>query len=124
MKRVCFQASAPRFWNSIRRRWHRALRRMHMAESKGRRIGVLTSGGDAPGLNAVIRAVVKASNHYGLEVLGFEGGFEGLLGEGTYRVLSSADVRGLLPRGGTILGTTNKGHFGPRVRTDPENDPY
>lgn len=95
-----------------------------MANLRGRRIGVLTSGGDAPGLNAVIRAVVKAANHHGLEVLGFEGGFEGLLGECSYRVLNSKDVRGLLPMGGTILGTTNKGHFGPRSRVDPENDPY
>lgn len=95
-----------------------------MAESKGRRIGVLTSGGDAPGLNAVIRAVVKASNYYGLEVLGFGDGFEGLLGEGVYRVLTSADVRGLLPMGGTILGTTNKGHFGPRTATGGGEDPY
>jgi phosphofructokinase-like protein len=95
-----------------------------MANLRGRRIGVLTSGGDAPGLNAVIRAVVKAANHHGFEVLGFEGGFEGLLGDCSYRVLDSKDVRGLLPMGGTILGTTNKGHFGPRNRVDPENDPY
>ena len=95
-----------------------------MANVKGRRIGVLTSGGDAPGLNAVIRAVVKASNYHGLEVLGIEGGWEGLIGERSYHVLTSAHVRGLLPMGGTVLGTTNKGHFGPRANVDPENDPY
>ena len=95
-----------------------------MARSKVRRIGVLTSGGDAQGLNAVIRAVVKTADGFGYETLGFEGGFEGLLGNMTYRKLTSADVRGLLPLGGTILGTTNKGHFGgPRV-IGMENDPY
>src|SRR5262249_5905594 len=99
-------------------------RRSAMASMKGGRIGVLTSGGDAPGLNAVIRAVVKASATYGLEVLGIENGFEGLLGDATYHVLTSADVRGLLPRGGTILGTTNKGHFGPRSNAPSEDDPY
>lgn len=97
-----------------------------MATSARRRIGVLTSGGDAPGLNAVIRAVVKSASGLGLEVLGIEYGFEGLLGERSYRVLTNADVQGLLPRGGTILRTTNKGHFGGPRRTDlpPEEDPY
>ena len=77
-----------------------------------KQIGVLTGGGDAPGLNAVIRAVVKtATNVYGWSVLGILDGFEGLVGEGRNRVLESDDVRGLLPRGGTILGTVNRGHF-------------
>lgn len=89
------------------------------------RIGVLTSGGDAPGLNAVIRAVVKSASGLNWEVLGIEYGFEGLLGEKSYRILANSDVQGLLPRGGTILRTTNKGHFGAR-RYDlpPEEDPY
>lgn len=96
-----------------------------MARSTGKRIGVLTSGGDAPGLNAVIRAVVKAASGLGWEVLGIEYGFEGLLGEKSYRVLTNADVQGLLPRGGTILRTTNKGHFGPRNQAlPPDEDPY
>ena len=74
-----------------------------------RRIGVLTGGGDCPGLNAVIRAVVKtAINVYGWEVLGIEDGFEGLIQPGKVRPLTLADVRGILPRGGTILGTTNR----------------
>jgi 6-phosphofructokinase 1 len=95
-----------------------------MNASNARRIGVLTSGGDAPGLNAVIRAVVKTANGLGYEVLGIEQGFEGLIGEPQYRVLTGADVRGLLPSGGTILQTTNKGHFGgPRV-AGAEGDPY
>ncbi|MHB0868899.1 MAG: 6-phosphofructokinase [Chloroflexota bacterium] len=76
-----------------------------------RRIGVLTGGGDAPGLNAVIRAVVKtAHNQYGWEVMGIEDGFEGLLFQRQPRLLGMEDVRGILPRGGTILGTTNRGN--------------
>jgi 6-phosphofructokinase 1 len=96
-----------------------------MTTGKRRRIGVLTSGGDAPGLNAVIRAVVKAASGHGFDVLGIEYGFEGLLGERSYRVLTNADVQGLLPRGGTILRTTNKGHFGPRnMALSSAEDPY
>jgi phosphofructokinase-like protein len=76
-------------------------------------IGILTGGGDAPGLNAVIRAVVKtAICEYGMRVIGIEDGFEGLLGTTRTRELTQADVRGLLPRGGTILGTRNRGKFG------------
>jgi 6-phosphofructokinase 1 len=76
---------------------------------------VLTGGGDAPGLNAVIRAVVKTAEHvYGWTVIGIEDGFEGLLKETRTRRLSTDDVRGLLPRGGTILGSTNRGHFAVR----------
>jgi ATP-dependent phosphofructokinase / diphosphate-dependent phosphofructokinase len=74
-----------------------------------KRIGVLTGGGDCPGLNAVIRAVVKtASNEYGWEVWGIEDGFDGLIQPGHAHLLSLSDVRGILPRGGTILGTTNR----------------
>jgi 6-phosphofructokinase 1 len=73
------------------------------------RIGLLTGGGDCPGLNAVIRAAVKtAINEYGWEVLGIEDGFEGLIKPEKVRLLAGADVRGLLPRGGTILGSTNR----------------
>jgi ATP-dependent phosphofructokinase / diphosphate-dependent phosphofructokinase len=75
-------------------------------------IGILTGGGDAPGLNAVIRAVVKtATCEHGMRVIGIEDGFEGLLGATQTRLLSPGDVRGLLPRGGTILGTRNRGKF-------------
>ncbi len=80
-----------------------------------KRIGVLTGGGDAPGLNAVIRAVVKTADLYGWSVTGILDGFEGLLGESRTRPLSIDDVRGLLPRGGTILGTVNRGHFALRA---------
>ena len=83
-----------------------------LTSSPIKKIGVLTGGGDAPGLNAVIRAIVKtAINVYGWSVIGVENGFEGLLGEPHVRPLRLEDVRGLLPRGGTILGTTNRGHF-------------
>lgn len=75
-------------------------------------IGILTGGGDAPGLNAVIRAVVTtATGQYGMKVIGIEDGFEGLLNGTQTRPLTTADVRGLLPRGGTILGTRNRGKF-------------
>ena len=77
-----------------------------------RRIAVSTGGGDCPGLNAVIRAVVKtATSVYGWEVLGIETGFDGLLGRGGARVrpMTPASVRGILPQGGTVLGTSNRG---------------
>ncbi|MFL6334126.1 MAG: 6-phosphofructokinase [Pyrinomonadaceae bacterium] len=75
-------------------------------------IGIVTGGGDAPGLNAVIRAAVKtAVGEFGMRVVGIEDSFEGLLGETHVRELRAADVRGLLPRGGTILGTRNRGSF-------------
>lgn len=85
-----------------------------------RRIAVLTGGGDCPGLNAVIRAVVKtAINEYNWEVLGIEDGFEGLIQTGKVRPLGYADVRGILPRGGTILGTTNRANpFQYEAQTD------
>ncbi len=87
-----------------------------------RRIGVLTGGGDCPGLNAVIRAVVKTVvNEYDWEVLGIEDGFEGLIQPGKVRPLTLADVRGILPRGGTILGTTNRANpFHYEVEVDGE----
>ncbi|OGO46207.1 MAG: 6-phosphofructokinase [Chloroflexi bacterium RBG_16_63_12] len=76
-----------------------------------RRIGILTGGGDAPGLNAVIRAAVKtAYNEYRCEIIGIEDGYDGLIADGRARVLTQADIRGILPRGGTILGTANRGN--------------
>jgi len=73
-----------------------------------RRIGVLTGGGDCPGLNAVIRAVVKSAIlDYKYEVIGFEDGFKGLV-ENSFREMGVASVAGILPKGGTILGTTNR----------------
>jgi 6-phosphofructokinase 1 len=75
-----------------------------------KRIGVLTGGGDAPGLNAVIRAVVKSSVNAGIEVLGIEDSFDGLIEPGRARLLTLKDVTGILRLGGTILGTTNRGN--------------
>jgi 6-phosphofructokinase 1 len=74
------------------------------------RIGVLTGGGDAPGLNAVIRAVVKAAVNSGIEVVGLEDSFDGLLDPSRTRVLTARHVTGILRLGGTILGTTNRGN--------------
>lgn len=71
------------------------------------KLAVLTGGGDCPGLNAVIRAVVKSAHQNGLEVLGIRDGFRGAV-EGDFMSLSLNDVSGILPRGGTILGTTNR----------------
>ena len=75
---------------------------------KIRRIGVLTGGGDCPGLNAVLRAVTKAAIfRHRVEVVGIEDGFLGLI-EDRMRPLSAEDVSGILTRGGTILGTNNR----------------
>lgn len=76
-----------------------------------KRIGILTGGGDAPGLNAVIRAVVKSAIHHGeYEVLGIRDGFEGCLSPEGVVELTRAEIRGILPRGGTILGAANRGN--------------
>lgn len=77
-----------------------------------RQIGILTGGGDAPGLNAVIRAVVRtAVGEFGMKVIGIEDSFEGILGTPRTVNLTQKSVSGILPRGGTILGTRNKGSF-------------
>ena len=77
------------------------------------RIGVLTGGGDAPGLNAAIRAVVMRAHALGHEVFGIADGWAGLLGENLPRPLGVREVAGILGDGGTILGTS---------RTDPRKD--
>jgi ATP-dependent phosphofructokinase / diphosphate-dependent phosphofructokinase len=75
------------------------------------RIGVLTGGGDCPGLNAVIRAVVrKGAGTYGHEFVGYRDGWRGPL-EGEWRSLGVPEVRGILPRGGTILGSSRTNPF-------------
>ena len=75
-----------------------------------RRIGLLTGGGDAPGLNAVIRAVVKSATNAGIECVGLEDSFDGLIYPERSRPLTLRDVTGILRLGGTILGTTNRGN--------------
>jgi ATP-dependent phosphofructokinase / diphosphate-dependent phosphofructokinase len=94
-------------------------------EDSRRRIGVLTSGGDCPGLNAVIRGVVKTATYLGYEVFGFLNGYEGLDDPVRYVPLDFQNTTGILVRGGTILGSTNKGRFGAtckesdRLQIDP-----
>lgn len=89
-----------------------------------KRIGILTSGGDCPGLNAVIRAVVRAAEKLDWEVIGILDGFEGLLPPIQHQVLNRTNTAGIMHLGGTILGTTNRGHFmsrgpsGNRLSTD------
>jgi len=84
-------------------------------EKKIKRIAINTGGGDAPGLNAVIRAVVISALHKGIEVVGIRDGYNGLMmpeeyPEGGLITLSRGKVRGITHLGGTILGTTNKGN--------------
>jgi ATP-dependent phosphofructokinase / diphosphate-dependent phosphofructokinase len=82
-----------------------------MEDEKIMRIGVLTGGGDCPGLNAVIRAVVrKGITTYGYQFVGFRDGWRGPL-EGYTRPLGIPEVRGILPRGGTILGSSRTNPF-------------
>jgi 6-phosphofructokinase 1 len=76
-----------------------------------KRLGIVTGGGDCPGLNAVIRAVAKAAAMRGWETLGILGGYEGLLEPRQSRTLDYQSLSGLLVRGGTILGTANRGKF-------------
>jgi 6-phosphofructokinase 1 len=76
-----------------------------------KRIAISTGGGDAPGLNAVIRAVTKmAISEYGWEVIGIRDGFDGLVKPDMTMPLGLDDIRGIIARGGTILGTTNRGN--------------
>ena len=78
---------------------------------KGLKIGVLTGGGDCPGLNPAIRAVVRRADQYGYNVLGIKNGWAGLLGDGDVVPLGHRDVSGILTMGGTILGTSRTNPF-------------
>jgi 6-phosphofructokinase 1 len=80
-----------------------------------KRIGILTSGGDCPGLNAVLRGASRAAEKLGWELIGFKDGFEGLLPPGEHMLLDRSATAGIMHLGGTILGTVNKGHFVARV---------
>ena len=77
-----------------------------MIDTRGT-LAVLTGGGDCPGLNAVIRAVVKTALGCGYDIYGIENGFNGLVSD-RMRLLTHKDVSGILPQGGTVLGTTNR----------------
>jgi len=89
-------------------------------------IGILTGGGDCPGLNAVIRAAVKTALKLGYDCVGFLKGYEGLVDPVAWMPLDLANTANILLQGGTILGSTNKGRFsvlvgeGARVQIDPE----
>ena len=74
-------------------------------------IGVLTSGGDCPGLNAVIRGALKTATQLGYDCVGFLKGYEGLVDPVSYVALNYKNTSGILTQGGTILGSTNKGRF-------------
>jgi ATP-dependent phosphofructokinase / diphosphate-dependent phosphofructokinase len=78
-------------------------------------IGILTSGGDCPGLNAVLRGASRAAGRLGWRLVGFRDGFEGLLPPGDVVELDRTATAGVMPLGGTLLGTTNRGHFSSRV---------
>ena len=85
-----------------------------------KQIGILTGGGDAPGLNAAIRAVVRtAIGKFGMKCVGIEDSFEGILGEPHTVTLTQKSVSGILPRGGTILGTRNRGSFVKMINGKP-----
>ena len=75
-----------------------------------KKIGVLTGGGDCPGLNAVIRAVVKKSRQYNWDVIGIKNGWKGLI-NGEMELLTDYSVSGILPKGGTIIGTSRTNPF-------------
>ena len=74
------------------------------------RVGLLTSGGDAPGMNACIRAVTRACLYYGMEVIGFHQGYEGLLDD-DYEIMKVSSVADIIHRGGTILQTARSARF-------------
>ena len=86
------------------------------------RLGILTSGGDCPGLNAVIRGVTKSATRFGYEVVGFKRGYEGLVDPVDYMLLDRKNTLGIIDRGGTILGSTNKGRFSARKGIDERID--
>ena len=74
------------------------------------KIGVLTGGGDCPGLNAVIRAIVKKSTKNNWEIIGIKNGWKGLI-NGEIELLTDYSVSGILPKGGTIIGTSRTNPF-------------
>ena len=76
-------------------------------ESKVKKVAILTNGGDAPGLNAVIRAIVKTGRTYGVECYGFIEGYKGLLNNNYVKLDLQGNASGLLTKGGTIIGTSN-----------------
>lgn len=89
-----------------------------MKESVTKRFGILTAGGDCPGLNPAIRAICKAAYFkYGMEIIGIEEGYKGLV-EGNARILQPEDFSGIIHQGGTILGTSRERPFKDPVKVD------
>jgi len=87
-----------------------------------RRFGILTAGGDCPGLNAAIRGVCRAAHdQYGMQVVGIANGFRGLIDEDT-RILKPDDFSGILTRGGTILGSSREKPFGQTDKDEPASE--
>lgn len=91
-----------------------------MPQNQRRKIGILTGGGDCPGLNAVIRAATKSATYLGYELIGFLKGFEGLADPVRWMPLTIENTWNILDRGGTILGSTNKGRFSAKVGIDEQ----
>lgn len=83
---------------------------LKMNKSSIRRIAVFTSGGDSPGMNACVRAVVRTANYYGLEPYGIHQGYQGMI-EGAIKRLRNNDVANIIQRGGTILGSSRSEEF-------------
>ncbi len=93
-----------------------------MTKKNTRRIGILTSGGDCPGLNAVIRGAVKTATQLGYDCIGFLKGYEGLVDPVMYMPLDQRNTSGILTQGGTILGSTNQGRFVVRTGVDDRSE--
>lgn len=89
-----------------------------MTASGRNKVGILTGGGDCPGLNAVIRAATKSAIHLGYDALGFLKGFEGLANPVQTMPLTLENTSNILDQGGTILGASNKGRFAAKVGVD------
>jgi len=95
---------------------------MAVTRSVTKRFGILTAGGDCPGLNAAIRGVCRAAHdRYGMEIVGIANGFRGLINDDT-RVLKPGDFSGILTLGGTILGSSREKPFGPTDKDEPESE--
>ncbi|MBX7072122.1 MAG: ATP-dependent 6-phosphofructokinase [Pirellulales bacterium] len=90
-------------------------------QTSQRRVAILTSGGDCPGLNAVIRGVAKSAHQLGYDCIGFLRGYEGLIDPVSYIALNHRNTTGILHQGGTILGSTNRGRFAATSGVDQHN---
>ena len=95
---------------------------MKSNHSVTKRFGILTAGGDCPGLNAAIRGVCRAAyDRYDMEIIGIANGFRGLIDEDT-KILKPEDFSGILTRGGTILGSSREKPFGPTEKDEPASE--